>query len=208
MPAAPPPAAAAPPFPPPPPTPPGVAPVVMCPSPPGAAPGAVPGAPATYTIAVSPINGFNSQVQLACGSGMPPGATCTFSNSSVTPNGGAATVTFTVQTTKNASSPPLPVIPPGAVPPLMVALLVVVLVGAFVLWRNRSRFPRLAGNRWVRVQVCALCLLILSEVFLGACRSTPTTTGSTTGNYSITVNGTLGSNSSVVRGTTINLAIT
>ena len=168
----------------------------------------VAGAPATYTISVSPINGFNSQVQLACGNGMPPGATCTFSNSSVTPNGGAATVTLTVQTTKNASSVPRPVIPPGAVPPLMVTLLVIVLLGAFVLGRNRSRFPRLAGNRWVRVQVCTLCLLIVCEVFLGSCRSNPATTGSTTGNYSITINGTLGSNSSVVRSTIINLAIT
>ncbi len=168
----------------------------------------VAGAPAAYTISVTPINGFNSQVQLACGNGMPPGATCTFSNSSVTPNGGAATVTLTVQTTKNASSVPLPVIPPGAVPPLMVTLLVVVLLGAFVLGRNRSRFPRLAGNRWVRIQVCTLCLLILCEVFLGSCRSNPATTGSTTGNYSITINGTLGSNSSVVRSTIVNLAIT
>jgi hypothetical protein len=168
----------------------------------------VAGSSASYTISVSPVNGFNSQVQLACGNGMPPGATCTFSNSSVTPNGGAATVTLTVQTTKNASSVPPPIIPPSAVPPLMLTLLVVVLVGAFVLGRNRSRFPRLAGNRWVRVQICTLCLLILCEVFLGSCRTAPTTTGSTTGNYSITINGTLGSNSSIVRSTIVNLAIT
>ena len=168
----------------------------------------VAGAPATYTLSVNPINGFNSQVQLACGNGMPPGATCTFSNSSVTPKGGVATVTLTIQTTKNANLPPSPLIPPGAIPPLMVSLVVLILAGLFVVSRNRNRFPRLAGKRWVHVQVCTLCLLILCEVFLGSCRSNPTTTGSTTGNYSVTINGTLGSNSSVVRSAIVNLAIT
>lgn len=168
----------------------------------------VAGAPAAYTISVTPTNGFNSQVLLACGTGMPSGATCTFSHSGVTPSGGAATATLTIQTTKVANVPPPPVIPPEAIPPLMVLLFVFVLGGTFVLSRNRNRFPRLAGNRWVSFQVCMLCLLIFSEVFLGSCRSNPTTTGSTTGNYSIIINGTLGSNSNVVRSTIVNLAIT
>jgi hypothetical protein len=168
----------------------------------------VAGSAAAYTISVAPINGFNNQVQLACGNGMPPGATCTFSNSSVTPSGGAATVTLTLQTTKNATVPPPPVVPPGMAPPLMVALLVLVLAGLVVLGRSRNRFPTLAGRSWVLVQVCTLCLLILCETFLVSCRSTPTTTGSTTGNYIITINGTLGSNSSVVRSTTIDLSVT
>jgi Cep192 domain 4/Beta-propeller repeat len=167
----------------------------------------VAGSVATYTLSLTPINGFNQQVQLACGNGMPPGATCTFSNSSVTPSGGPSTVTLTIQTTKNASSPP-PVVPPGMVPPLMVAILVLVLAGLFLLGRSRNRFPRMAGRRWVQVQICTLCLLILSEGFLGSCRSTPSTTGSTTGNYIITINGTLGSNSSVIRSTNIDLSVT
>ncbi|HET9177444.1 MAG TPA: SBBP repeat-containing protein [Terriglobia bacterium] len=168
----------------------------------------VAGSAATYTIAVNPINGFNSQVQLACGNGMPPGATCTFSHSSVTPSGGAATVTLSLQTTKNAGVPPPPAVPPGMVPPLMVFLLVVVLAGLVVLRRRRNRFPRLAGRRWVLVQVSTLCLLIVCETFLVSCRSTPTATGSTTGNYIITINGTLGSNSAVVRTATIDLSVT
>ncbi|TAM81965.1 MAG: choice-of-anchor D domain-containing protein [Acidobacteria bacterium] len=168
----------------------------------------VAGAAATYTIALTPINGFNSQVQLACGNGMPPGATCTFSNASVTPSGAVSSVTLTIQTTKNASLPPPPVVPPGMVPPLMLFLFVSVLAGVFILDRNRNRFPALAGRRWVLVQISTLCLLILCETFLVSCRSTPTTTGSTTGNYIITVNGTLGSNSSIVRSTTVDLSVT
>ena len=167
----------------------------------------VAGSAATYTLTLTPVNGFNNQVQLACGNGMPPGASCTFSNSSVTPSGGPATISLTIQTTKNSSVPP-PIIPPGMVPPLMVVLLVLVLGALLVLKRSRYRFPRLAGRRWVQVQVGMLCLVILCELFLGSCRSTPTATGSTTGNYIITVNGTLGSNSSVVRSTNIDLSVT
>ncbi len=165
------------------------------------------GAAATYTLTLNPINGFDKQVQLACGSGMPPGATCNFSNSSVTPNG-VTTVSLTIQTTKNASAPPPPAVPPGMVPPLMVAFFVLVLAGLFLLGRRRNRVPGLAGRRLVAVQVCMLCLLLLGETFLVSCRSTPAVSGSTTGNYIITVNGTLGSNSSVVRSTNIDLAIT
>lgn len=168
----------------------------------------VAGSAANYTISVNPINGFNSQVQLACGSGIPPGASCIFSHTSVTPSGGAATVTLSLQTTKNAGVPPPPVVPPGMVPPLMVFLLMVVLAGLVWLRRSRNRFPSVAGRRWVLVQVCMLCLLIVCETFLVSCRSTPTATGSTTGNYIITINGTLGSNSSVVRTATIDLSVT
>lgn len=165
----------------------------------------VAGSSAAYTLTLNPINGFHNQVQLACGTGMPPGATCSFSKSSVTPSG-TTNVTLTIQTTKNSSAPPPPAIPPGMVPPLMVALLAVVLACLLLLSRRRNR--GLAGRRWAVVQVCTLCLLLLGETFLVSCRSTPTTTGSTTGNYTITINGTLGSNSSVVRSTGVNLAVT
>ena len=167
----------------------------------------VAGSLATYTVTLTPINGFNNQVQLACGNGMPPGATCSFSNSSVTPSG-VTTVKLTIQTTKNASAPPPPAVPPGMLPPLMMAFLVLILGGLLVLDRRRDRLTGLAGKRWAVVQVGTLCLLLLGETFLVSCRSTPTPTGSTTGNYTITINGTLGSNSSVVRSTSVNLAIT
>ncbi|HET7215008.1 MAG TPA: SBBP repeat-containing protein [Terriglobia bacterium] len=165
----------------------------------------VAGSSANYTLTLTPINGFNKQVQLACSNGMPPGATCNFSQSSVTPSG-VTTVKLTIQTTKNASLPPPPAVPPGMVPPLMVAFLVLVLAGLFAL--RRRRYRGLAGRRWVVVQVCTLCLLLVGETFLVSCRSTPTATGSTTGNYTITINGTLGSNSSVVRSAAVNLAVT
>jgi Beta-propeller repeat/HYDIN/CFA65/VesB-like, Ig-like domain len=167
----------------------------------------VQGHSAAYAIALTPVNGFNSQIQLACGDGMPSGATCSFSKSSLTPNG-ATTVTLTIQTTLTSGAPPPPSIPPGMVPPLMVAYLAVILACLFLLTRRRKRGPGLAGKRWAVVQACTLCLLLLGETFLVSCRSNPAATGSSTGNYIITINGTLVSNSAVVRSTTIDLAVT
>jgi hypothetical protein len=54
------------------------------------------GASGTLTITVSPKNGFKQAVGLAC-SGLPAGATCSFSPSSVNTAGGAAATTLTVQ---------------------------------------------------------------------------------------------------------------
>ncbi len=50
------------------------------------------------TFTVTPVNGFNSPVSFAC-SGLPAEATCSFSPSSVTPNGSPISSTLTVTTT-------------------------------------------------------------------------------------------------------------
>jgi IPT/TIG domain-containing protein len=62
----------------------------------------VAGSPATYTISVSPINGFNSPVTLTC-SGLPLGTSCAFAPPAVTP--GATAVTSTLTITTNANTP-------------------------------------------------------------------------------------------------------
>ena len=48
-------------------------------------------------ISVTPLNGFNSQVSFSC-SGLPSGASCSFSPPTVTPVGGMASTTLTVTT--------------------------------------------------------------------------------------------------------------
>jgi hypothetical protein len=53
------------------------------------------GQASTLTITLTPANGFNSAISLAC-SGMPAGVTCTFSPASVTPSGAPATSTVSV----------------------------------------------------------------------------------------------------------------
>jgi sugar lactone lactonase YvrE len=55
------------------------------------------GSSGTTTVTIAPENGFNSAVSFAC-SGLPAGATCTFSPASVTPASAAATTTLTIAT--------------------------------------------------------------------------------------------------------------
>jgi hypothetical protein len=60
----------------------------------------------TSSIAITPENGFNSAVTLSC-SGLPAGATCSFSPQTVTPSGGMMSVTMTLNVpTAHASSTP------------------------------------------------------------------------------------------------------
>jgi hypothetical protein len=58
----------------------------------------VAGQSGTTTITVAPENGFSSQVNFAC-SGLPAGASCTFSPTSLSPNGQPVTTTLTIATT-------------------------------------------------------------------------------------------------------------
>jgi uncharacterized protein (TIGR03118 family) len=63
------------------------------------------GQPASFTVTLGGLNGFNSAVMLTC-SGQPNGSTCSFSPASVSPaSGGTATSTLTIMT---SSSPYMP----------------------------------------------------------------------------------------------------
>jgi trimeric autotransporter adhesin len=55
----------------------------------------------TLTITPEPLNGFNQAVTFAC-SGLPLGATCSFTPVSVTPSGSATTTTMAIQTALSA----------------------------------------------------------------------------------------------------------
>lgn len=61
------------------------------------------GATAQTTITVTPVNGFNSQVSFAC-SGLPTGATCSFSPSTVMPGGSAVSSTLSIVTTAQSAA--------------------------------------------------------------------------------------------------------
>jgi hypothetical protein len=63
-----------------------------------------PGSTATYSITVTPQNGsFSNTITLAA-SGLPPGATATFSPPSVTPGNSSASSTLTIQTAKTTAA--------------------------------------------------------------------------------------------------------
>ena len=173
------------------------------------------GSPATYTIIVTPLNGFNGQVNLSC-TGQPPGSTCAFSSTSVTPNGTSPkSVSVTINTTLTSSWPRGSGRgPTGKWPLLPITGLIIGIMGLAALWRFLplgERTPALAASglrRWLSLPRLAAAGLMLALLLLAGCRSANLSpTGTPTGNYSITINGTLNSNTAVVRTTIITLAV-
>jgi hypothetical protein len=173
----------------------------------------VSGGSATYTVSVTPTNGFNQAVQLSCASkSLPAGATCSFSQSSVTPNGSAATVTLNVFTNKVAGYPPPANTPFQGTPPFMIWLACLMLLGAIHLAGKRRRSSAAGAHRGLLL-TWKFSALGLAFVFLSGitgCRpaNTSSNTGTATGNYTISIVGTLTSNTAVQRSTSVNLSVT
>jgi hypothetical protein len=161
----------------------------------------VSGASANYTLILTPSNGFNQQVNLSCSStNFPAGAACKFGSTSVTPSGSPVKVNLVVTTTISKTGTGPRGWPFGSAPPhLGLWLMGVGLLGSLLLIRNRKRAPSFA----------ILASVLLLALLLGSCRSgTFAPAGTPSGNYTITVNGTLNSNTVVVRTVNFNLAVT
>jgi len=149
-----------------------------------------PGAAATYTINVSPVNGaFTSAVTLAA-SGLPTGATASFSPSTVTPGDGVANSTLTIQTsalagTKNAAASPWPLAAPA-----------LAAIGLFFVPGKRRR-------RWLALGVL-LFVSLGALTALSGCGGGFALPGSPAQSYTITVAGTSGSDQQT---TTVQLTV-
>ncbi|HEV3279964.1 MAG TPA: SBBP repeat-containing protein, partial [Terriglobia bacterium] len=168
----------------------------------------VAGAPADYAILVTPIYGFNQQVNLSC-SGLPSGAICNFSNASPTPNGSApATVTLAISTTISSS---MWRIGPGGFHPPRFTVLPILLVGTLsfllALLAMSRRLKRVAPAGRLAGWPVVVGLLLLTLLCLGGCRGIYATAPTPSGNYIITITGTLNSNTTVQQTTTVDLAV-
>jgi Beta-propeller repeat/HYDIN/CFA65/VesB-like, Ig-like domain len=170
----------------------------------------VSGSPAGYTVTLTPSNGFSSSVQFTC-SNIPVGATCTFSPASVTPSGSATSVKMTVSTTKSSAISVWPRSPfHGLPPPMMWLAWLAALAIAVLLW-ERQRFGPTAGvhSRILSARFVGLIVALALLSSLSACRPVNSNAGPTlTGNYTITITGTLTSNTAVTRTATCNLSVT
>jgi hypothetical protein len=160
----------------------------------------MPGHSASFTIMVSPLNSttFGNSVTLVA-SGLPAGATATFSPASIAAGAGATTVTMTIQTALTASAAQ----PEGAaghlasrLAPFSLALLL--LPFARRLRKSAKRFARLF------TVLLILGAGIAAITGLGGCGSTIGYFGQAPTTYTVTVTGTSGTLS---HSTTVTLTV-
>jgi len=175
-----------------------------------------------YTVTVTPTNGFDRVVLLACGS-LPQDTTCTWSPPGFNLNGStAATSTLTVKTTTQTSSARLwrdwerlgngPW--PGGPSILLVGgwLFVLALLAKSRLAKaqrapSRARLtPQLPLAAWA-VLLSLLLFGLGCQTYYNGLNVTPVPIGTPSGNYTIVITGTLGSDGSVTRRTAVNLSV-
>ena len=148
------------------------------------------GASATSTVTLTSSNGFSGMVTLAC-SGLPAGAACSFSPSSVSVNGTPATAVLTVTTGMPTA---LMQAAPRQRPldPLLPAAPLFASTGVSFVVRRARRASRVARSlAWL---VCLLaCVAVLHGCGGGsssAAATPPPTGGTPAGTYSVTVTAT------------------
>ena len=171
------------------------------------------GQSASYTIYVSPSNGFNQVVLLSC-SGVPAASSCSWSPSALTLNGTAAatatmTVSTTVESTRSVRRPP-PYGGPSAGPlfgskPWALWLMVLASAAALASRRERGRLALMPLSERLRFAALGVALFLFA---LGtSCSHSATVSGTPPGTTAIAITGTLGNNSKVSRTATVNLSV-
>jgi len=179
------------------------------------------GQSATYTVTVAPSNGFNQVVLLSCGGTLPNATTCSWSPPGVTLNGSTTSAASLKVTTTSEfaaahgqSRHRFPGAPglggkPEGIPWLLAAFMMALLAACLAASR---RLPHgLPGQtRWVAVML-GVMLLALTGMSCNSYYYNPITpanpVGTPTGNYVIIITGTLGTDASVTRSTTVNLTV-
>jgi len=165
----------------------------------------LPGVAATYTIAITPLNGFNSAVTLTA-TGLPAGATAVFTPASVTPTGTVAvSSTLVIQTagsssgsaTGGAAAAALQPAGNSTAWPLGLALAAFPLAGIVVLRGRRRVGSRLSG--WIFAAIVSIGLL-----GLGSCGTGSGFFGAQPTTYTITVTATSGA---LQHSTTVTLTV-
>jgi hypothetical protein len=155
------------------------------------------GVPATYSVKVSPTGaGFPESVSLSCGSGLPSGGSCFFTNAPIPnmsngPQSRALQITTAARVTTTSSR----FVPGGSINALWLPILGIGLAGAGI---SRKR-------RWLLgLFVATLAGFALLQAGCGGgSKTTTTTTGTPAGTYTVTVNATSGA----TRTTTVQLTV-
>jgi hypothetical protein len=173
------------------------------------------GSPGYYKIIINPVFGFSSQIQLACTqTTLPQDAQCTFSPSAQPNSNGTTptTVDLSISTVKYISPTThvLPRFPGGRLPPLIFGLLCLAGLASLALGNRRRARTGWLGSAWLGVRLATLSLIMALDLALTvACRSpTLAITGTPIGSSTVTITGTLMSDTNVVRYTHVVLGVT
>jgi hypothetical protein len=172
------------------------------------------GSSASYTLLVTPEYGFNQAVELSCFAGLPSGTRCSFSPSTVTPNGSSPIATRLIITTTTESSA-WPFETGGKRPPRWL----LILAGAWLslsvpLWlmaRRREAHLQMTGafsRVWLASRALVFGALLFALLLSASCRGVGAGAPTPSGNYIITVEGALQANTAVTVTTTVDLAVT
>ena len=147
------------------------------------------GTPAQTLITVTPVNGFNQQVSFAC-SGNSNGVTCSFSPTTVTPNGSAASTMLTIATTSQSAE----LAPPknGVMRRGLRGGATLAFLAAGALWFFRRRKDRI----WLALLVVGVAMTLGGLGGCGGSGSSSNSSGSgsqpQSASYAITVTATAG----------------
>jgi hypothetical protein len=160
------------------------------------------GQPGTSTVTIAPLQGFNSIVNLSCGT-LPAKVTCGISPTSVTLDGtNSKTAAIMIGTVANSALPPIPAFP--KTPRFPFGLFLSVMLALLLL-----SVARLGNHKLPQRVLLAAALLVLA-FGLGSCNGggggASGSTGTTPGTYPITLTGT--GPSGVAHSTTLTLTVT
>jgi hypothetical protein len=144
-----------------------------------------PGQSATTTVTLTPANGFNQSVSLSC-SGLPTGATCSFSPASVAVNGIAATATLTIATAAATAMNPAN----GPSAPSMPGGILLAGIGLPLALRRRRAAARRLHRAFLLTMLVGACAMLQS---CGGGGVSGSSGGTPAGTYTITVTATAGS---------------
>lgn len=153
-----------------------------------------PGAAAHFAFTVSPAAGAYPAPVAFTASGLPPGATATFSPASLAATDGAKTVTLTIQTAASALAPPAAGggLPWGPWPGVLLGLLGLAAAGFLPAMAMRPGRPRRARTPFW------LTAALIFGLALAACGGSPATT-TVPKDYTVTVTITSGAAKSTLQ---------
>jgi hypothetical protein len=178
------------------------------------------GSVANYTVNINPLfptSNENQQVSLIISKTSPALAdyTYTFNPATVTINPSGPTQSqLQIQTTKflNPTIPgghAFPRIPRGPISPWLVGIASILALGSIAIGHRRRRLTGRLGRGWLVLRLGALSSILALNLAMAACRpNILAIDGTATGSYVITIQGTLVSNTSVIRTVTVDLSVT